>query len=134
MRRKVVLVFCMAFLAVLAGCQKSSASHGVDSRVDLSRHALLEGYSAEREVTAEEAALFVRVIEEYESQRDEHSTYEPLMVAVKAEEEGTHYCFTAKMTTGSPAGDATTVNVFIFHPLDGAPEMEKMVVPSLDVA
>lgn len=106
MKRTFSVLFCLAIVfGLFAGCS---------AKKDSPSSAITGAYSADRDITADERAMFDKVI----ATLDTAKTYEPLQVATQVVS-GTNYRFTV---TVDDNGTKYNAHIIIYQPLDGEPE------------
>lgn len=113
----VALVLVMAMVFSFAACGDNTKKDDVDTSSTASTEDVVGGYTEEREPTADEIAMFDKVMGEVTG-----VGYEPLKVATQVVA-GTNYKFYCKTTTMDADATEGYAYVTIFEPLEGEPEL-----------
>jgi hypothetical protein len=111
-----LLAACLAITIMLAGCAKDSPKEPETSNLPAAG-----GYTGDRQLTDEDIEIFTKAME-----ANVGVGYEPTLVATQVVA-GTNYRFTATATPVVPDAVPYTVNIYIYQPLDGAPELTEIV-------
>lgn len=108
-----IAVVSFIILAAITGCEKKAA--------ELPSEQIAGGYTADRELDADDLAVFEAVMAEVDG-----ADYAPELVATQVVA-GINYRFTATATPATPDSEPYTVYVYIYQPLDGPPELTEIV-------
>lgn len=106
----IVLAYLIVSISVAGCAQKQKGDEPITG-----------GYTEDREVTADDLSVFEEATAELDG-----VSYEPTLVATQVVA-GTNYRFTATATPITPDAESYAVYVYVFVPLDGAPELTEII-------